>query len=161
MKETGKRKTQQGLIAIIGCGRLGANIAAMFSRRGNDVVVIDKDGDSFRKLSPDYSGFMVEADATDIDALKKAEVEKAGILVAVTDNDNVNIMVSQMAKVIFNIPKVVARLYDADKEKINSEHSIHTIYPTKLSMEAFEQLLDTGSPKSSETFRGSGKEAEK
>lgn len=142
MKETGKRKPEKGLIVIIGCGRLGANVAAMFSRRGNDVVMIDKDGDSFRKLSPEYSGFSVEADATDIDALKKADIDKACILVAVTDNDNVNIMVSQIARVIFNIPKVIARLYDADKEKINSEHSIHTIYPTKLSMEAFEHLLD-------------------
>jgi trk system potassium uptake protein TrkA len=137
-----KKKTEQGLIVIIGCGRLGANIAAMFSMRGNDVMMIDKDGDAFRKLSPEYSGFTVEADATDTDALKKAEIDSARILVAVTDNDNVNIMVSQMARVIFDVPKVVARLYDADKEKINSEYSIHTIYPTKLSMEAFEHLLD-------------------
>ena len=154
MKETNKKKNELGQIVIIGCGRLGANIAAMFSIRGNDVVMIDKDGDAFRKLSPEYSGFTVEADATDINALKKTEINKAGIVVAVTDNDNVNIMVSQMAKVIFNVPKVIARLYDADKEKINSEHSIHTIYPTKLSMEAFEQLLDTGSLKSQRTFRG-------
>jgi trk system potassium uptake protein TrkA len=136
------KKPEQGLIVIIGCGRLGANIATMFSVRKKDVVIIDKDGDAFRKLPSEYSGFTVEADATDIDALKKTEIDNAGILVAVTDNDNVNIMVSQMARVIFDVPKVVARLYDADKEKINSEYSIHTIYPTKLSMEAFEHLLD-------------------
>ena len=137
-----RKKTEKGLIIIAGCGRLGANIATMFSSRGKDVVIIDKDSDSFRKLSPEYSGFSVEADATDIDKLRKADIEKAEIVVAVTDNDNVNIMVSQMAKEIFKVPKVVARLYDADKEMINSEYSIHTIYPTKLSMAAFEQLLE-------------------
>jgi trk system potassium uptake protein TrkA len=136
-----KNKKKQELAIIIGCGRLGANIADMFAVQGKDVVIIDSEESSFRKLSSDYSGFKIEANATDFEALKLAGIEKAVLVVAVTDNDNVNIMVSQIAKVIFNVPKVIMRIYDTDKEQINDGYSIDTIYPVKLSLEAFELLL--------------------
>lgn len=134
-------KRRKDLVIVAGCGRLGAKIASMFSSRGKDVVMIDSNGDSFRKLSPDYSGFSIEADATDIDVLEKAGVAHAETVVAVTDDDDVNIMVSQIARAIFDVPMVVVRLYDTEKEPVNSGYGIRSIYPARLSLAAFQELV--------------------
>ena len=135
------KKKNKKYIIIAGCGRLGANIASLYSLRGYNAVIIDNRSDAFRKLSLDYSGFSIEADATDIDVLKKSGIATAEIVVAVTDDDNANIMISQIAKQIFDVPVVIARIYDAEKKKISEGYDIHTIDPSKLSMEALEQLL--------------------
>ncbi|OYP11715.1 potassium transporter TrkA, partial [Lachnotalea glycerini] len=74
-------------ILIIGCGRLGASIANALSNRNRNVTIVDINKDSFRKLSPSFSGLSMEGDATDIKVLKEAEIIKADVLIAVTDND--------------------------------------------------------------------------
>jgi trk system potassium uptake protein TrkA len=126
---------------IVGCGWLGSNIATMLSAHNQSVVIIDTDKDAFRKLGANYSGFTVEADGTDIDVLRKADIDRASSMVVVTDDDNVNIMIAQIAKVMFNIPLVVVRLHNPDKEVIVGNYGIKTIDPSKLSMQAFEQML--------------------
>lgn len=132
---------EKNMNIIVGCGRLGSGIATMLSIKGKDVLVIDENEVSFRKLGPEYSGYTVEADGSDIEVLKKAEIEKAGFVIAATDNDNVNLLVAQIAKNIFNIPLVVARLYDTEKEIVIENMDIKAIYPSKLSMLAFEKML--------------------
>lgn len=136
-----KKRKDRKLIIIAGCGRLGSNIASQFSLHGKDVVIIDKNSLSFRKLSPDYSGFSVESDATDINTLKEAGIDEASIVMAFTDNDNANIMIAQIAKKIFNVPKVVTRLYDTEKESIINDSNIFTINPARLSIAAIEEIL--------------------
>jgi trk system potassium uptake protein TrkA len=136
-----KKRKDKKLIIIAGCGRLGSSIASMFSKHGKDVVIIDKNAVSFRKLSPDYSGFLIEADATDINTLKDADINNANIVMALTDNDNVNIMIAQIAKKIFDVPEVVTRLYDTDKESVISDSNIYTINPARLSIAAIEEIL--------------------
>lgn len=90
---------------IADCSRVGAEIASILSSRGKVVVVLDNNKLSFRKLSPDYSGFTVEADATDVDALKHAGIEKADLLVAATNDDNTNIRIAQIATKLFQVPR--------------------------------------------------------
>lgn len=132
---------EKNMNIIVGCGRLGSGIATMLSAKGKDVLIIDESEYSFRKLGPEYSGYTIEADGTDIEVLKKADIEKANFLIAATDNDNVNIMVAQIAKKIFNIPLVVARLYDTEKEILVEDENIKAIYPSKLSMLEFEKMI--------------------
>lgn len=134
-----KRKLH--LHIVVGCGRLGSNIATILSSNGKDVVVIDNDPDAFRKLGSEFSGFTIEADGIDIETLKKASIENAVAVIAVTENDNVNLMVAQIANRLFELPLVIARLYDPDKEIILNGTGIKTIYPNKLSLAALEQMI--------------------
>ncbi|WP_042277131.1 potassium channel family protein [[Clostridium] dakarense] len=128
-------------IIIAGCSRFGASIASILSAKGEDVVIIDIDKACFRKLSQNYSGFKLQGDATDIDVLMEAGIEKAKTVVAATDDDNTNIMIAQVAKTIFNVDKVVSRLYDIEKEVIYNGSDIKIIYPTKLTIDEFEKLV--------------------
>ena len=129
---------------VIGCGRLGANVASMFSSKGMDVVTIDISRDAFDRLSQSYTGFTVEADACDIRALEKADIKKTGAVLVATGDDNINIMVSQIAKVIYGVPTVVTRLYDPKKEILLKDSEIGVINPEKLEAGAFREILGMG-----------------
>ncbi len=132
---------KKNYIIIAGCSRFGANIASILSDKGEDVVILDINKNNFRKLSKNFGGFKIEGDATDIDVLINSGIEKAKILVAATDDDNVNIMISQIAKQIFSIDKVVSRLYDTEKEIAYNDFGINIIYPAKLTINEFEKVL--------------------
>ena len=130
-----------GYTIIVGCGRLGAVLANKLSDGGENVLIIDKYKDSFRKLSISFGGITLSGDATEISVLQEADIEKASAVVAVTDNDNTNILIAQMAKEIFNIKYVVARLYDFERECVYKEFDIDTICPATLSANEIERLL--------------------
>ncbi len=135
-----KKILDYNYVIIVGCSGLGANIATMMSMKGISVVILDKNPNAFRKLSDSYSGYRIEADATDIDELIEAGIEKADLVVVATDEDNINIMVSQIAKRIYKVKTVISRLYDSSKEPIYHRHDIDLIYPSKLSVNEFEKL---------------------
>jgi trk system potassium uptake protein TrkA len=132
---------------IIGCGRLGANIANTLSDEESNVLIIDKDKSSFRKLSPSYGGLMITGDGTDFDVLSDAQIEKATAVVVVTNNDNINVMIAQIAKEIFNVNHVIARLYDHEREFIYKEFNIDTICPAILSANEINKFLLRSSTK--------------
>ena len=142
MKFFGFRRKENFTYTIIaGCGRLGANLAKSLSDNGGDVIIIDKNPDAFLKLSSSFGGIVITGDATDIYMLNKAEIEKATAVISVTNNDNTNIMIAQLAKELFSIGQVIARLYDLERECIYREFGIDTICPAELSTKEIEQLL--------------------
>lgn len=141
MKTFGKKEKTE-YIVIIGCGRLGGSLANILSDEGQDVLIIDSNKESFRKLSPSYGGLTLIGEATDIDVLREAQVEKATAVVVVTNNDNSNIMISQMAKEIFKKELVIARLYDPERDYVYREFNIDTISPAVLSANAIRKLLN-------------------
>ena len=124
-------------IMVVGCGRLGAILASRLSSQGNSVVVIDPQENSFKNLSRDFSGFQISGDASEIEILRSAKADRADCLLAVTDKDNINLMVAQIAKNIFEIGIVIARVFDPAREKIYRDFGIATISPTQLSADAF------------------------
>ena len=128
-------------IIIVGCSRFGTNIATELSLSGRDVVIIDINENSFRKLSANYSGFKVVGDATDIDTLMEVDIYKATMLIAATNDDDVNIMISLIAKNILNIDTVITRLYDNEKEVVYEGLDIKIIRPTTLTINEFDKLL--------------------
>lgn len=136
----GRKKDEY--VIIVGCGRLGGYLAGMLSGEGKSVVVVDRDPSAFKKLGSDFSGFAVEADATETDTLRNAKIEKADVLVTTTNDDNTNIMIAQIAKQIHGVPKVIARLYELQRQKVYEELGIQTICPTILSAEAFEKIIN-------------------
>lgn len=136
-----ERKKNDEFIIIIGCGRLGANLANTLSEHEKNVLIIDKDKSSFRKLSPSFSGIVITGDATEVSILHEAEIEKATAVVSVTNRDNTNIMIAQIAKEIFHIEQVVARLYDPQRECVYREFGIETICPSILATKEIDDLL--------------------
>ena len=135
---------------VFGCGRLGAGIADTLYDEGEDVVVVDKDKDSFRKLSSSFGGLSVEGNGMDLDILDSVELKRADTLIAVTDNDNVNIMISQLAKEVFNVRKVIARLSDPQRSCVYQDFGIETICPSVLSERQVDLILNRGTEASKE-----------
>ena len=130
---------------VIGCGRLGANLANTLSDEGGDVLIIDKNKDAFRKLSPSFGGLSITGDAIDLDVLQEAQISRASVVVAVTDSDNVNIIEAQIARELFHIKRVIARLYDPERECVYREFGIDTICPAVLSAKEIDKILsETG-----------------
>ena len=130
-KHQEKQHKNKDYTIIVGCGRLGASLASRFSEDGGNVLVIDEDKNSFRKLSPNYGGMVIQGDATEISVLKRAEIKNATSVIAVTNHDNTNVMVAQLAKELFHIDNVIARLYDPDRECVYSRsiRSVRWCFP--------------------------------
>lgn len=136
-----KSKKSEEYTIIVGCGRLGANLANTLSDAGENVLIMDIRKDAFRRLSSGFGGLSVVADGTDFTALKEANIEDATAVVVVTNNDNTNIMVAQIARHEFKVNRVIARLYDVERECVYKEFGIDTICPAVLSAMEIDKLL--------------------
>jgi trk system potassium uptake protein TrkA len=128
-------------VVIVGCGRLGSILANRLSRQGSNVVVVDRDAAAFENLSTEFSGFQVTGDAAEMAVLRQAKIEEADCLLAVTRHDNVNLMVAQVARTVFGVSKVIARVFDPSREAVYRQFEIETICPTTLSAGAFVEAL--------------------
>jgi trk system potassium uptake protein TrkA len=124
-------------IIIVGCGRLGSHLANQLSRDGNSVVVIDKLETTFNDLSSDFSGFKIVGDATHVAVLREAKIKNADVLIATTHFDNVNLMVAQVARRVFDVPHVLARVFDPKREEVYAALGVNTICPTSVAAEIF------------------------
>lgn len=139
------KKADEDYTIVIGCGRLGANLANTLSDEGGNVLIIDKNKEAFRKLSLSFGGLSIAGDATDLDVLQEAQISKASVVVAVSNSDNANIMAAQIARELFHIERVIARLYDPERECIYREFGIDTICPAILSAKEIDKILsETG-----------------
>ncbi len=133
-------------ILIIGCGRLGAIIADRASARGENVIVLDQEESSFKKLDDAFTGFKVTGDATDINLLKEdCYIDSVEEAIIVTGNDNVNLFLAHLFGVIYKIPKVYVRFDDPDKDiLITGISNVKAIYPTDLSANKFFSIEAEG-----------------
>ncbi|HME79763.1 MAG TPA: TrkA family potassium uptake protein, partial [Mycobacterium sp.] len=114
-------------VVVMGCGRVGSSVADGLSRLGHDVAVIDSDGTAFRRLGPDFAGERVLGLGFDRDVLLKAGIEEADAFAAVSSGDNSNIISARLAREIFRVPRVVARIYDAKRAEVYERLGIPTI----------------------------------
>jgi trk system potassium uptake protein TrkA len=134
-------------LLIVGCGRVGSQLASDMDKAGHEVVIIDRDPNQFSRaasrgvLTNDFKGNQVVGNGTDADVLRRAGVEDADGFVAVTEGDNRNIMASQIAKHIFKVPRVVARIYDPERADAYEKLGLHTICPTIEGAKAIEKTL--------------------
>jgi trk system potassium uptake protein TrkA len=117
-------------VVIVGCGRVGARLAASLDQAGHRVAIVDIQSASFRRLPQDFGGRAVIGIGIDEDVLKSAGIEDADAFFAVTNGDNTNIMASQLAKKIFNVKHVSCRIYDPVREETYRRMGIHTVCPT-------------------------------
>jgi trk system potassium uptake protein TrkA len=128
-------------IVILGCGRVGSTLATMLDRAGHAVSIIDYSSDSFQRLNPDFGGETILGNGVDEEVLVRAGIKEADAFVAVTNGDNRNIMSSQIAKEIFNVKKVMCRIYDPIREETYHELGLETISPTKVGAQLFFDAL--------------------
>lgn len=117
-------------VVILGCGRVGSRLATMMDSEGYNVTVIDMDGHAFRRLPENFRGRTILGTGIDEDVLRRSGIEGAQTFIAVTNNDNPNIMAAQIARQVFRVPEVIARVYDVDRADTYAELGLKTICPT-------------------------------
>lgn len=135
-------------IMIIGCGKVGSRLASQLSADGHDVSIVDSDENAFEQLDSGFEGFKTCGIPIDQDVLRKAGIETCDALAAVSQDDNVNIMVSQMAREVFKVNNVLARIYDPKREDVFSHFGLNTICPTNITVEGVvSALIESGERK--------------
>jgi len=128
-------------IIIMGCGRVGGQLAVSFDKENHEVTVLDISAYSFRRLPPGFKGTALLGNGLDEDTLKKAGIEKADAFIAVTQGDNRNIMSSQIAQHIFNVPRIMCRIYDPLRRDLFANLGLDAISPTTIFAEMFRKKL--------------------
>ena len=119
-------------VIIVGCGRVGSELAKLLSGEGHDVVVIDKTQEALKRLGDTFNGLTMVGNGFDLALLKQVGIEKADAFCAVTDGDNTNLISAQVAKKIFSVPKVFARVYDPQRAHIYTALGLDIISGTML-----------------------------
>ena len=130
-------------IVIMGCGRVGAQLAELLDGDGHQVTVLDTDAYSFRRLPPTFNGTALLGNGTDEDVLKRAGIEEADAFVAVTQGDNRNVMAAQIAKHIFNVPKVICRIYDPLRRELYSTLGLEAFSPTTIFAQMLKERIES------------------
>lgn len=133
-------------VVILGCGRVGATLATQLDQEGHAVSVIDSNSDSFQRLGAKFRGEKITGSGVDEDVLRRAGIASADAFIAVTNGDNRNIMASQIAKEIFNIKKVVCRIYDPLRQVTFNESGLEAICPTTIVSDLLLNALNGSSP---------------
>ena len=146
-------------ILIVGAGRVGSSLARAMLREGHDVSCLDEDPESHARLEvglerawEDEGGQFTVGTGLEIDAMIAAGIERADVFVAATDGDNTNIIISQIAKLRFSVPKVIARVLDPYRAEWYEQQGLHTISPTRVAID----LLSDEVRQAASGLRGDG-----
>ena len=129
-------------VVIMGCGRVGARLATLLDIEGHSVTILDIDAYSFRRLAPEFGGTALVGNGVEEESLQKAGIEEADAFVALTQGDNRNVMAAQIAKHIFNVPKVMCRIYDPLRRELYSTLGIETFSPTTIFAQMLKEKLE-------------------
>lgn len=126
---------------IVGCGRVGSQLAYRLFQRGHDVVVVDNLGSRFETLPPEFQGRTVEGDILNEGVLKRAGIETADGLAAVTDSDTLNAVVGHTAASIYKIPNVIVRNYDPHFRALHEAFELQIVSSASWGAQRIEELL--------------------
>ena len=129
-------------IVIMGCGRVGAQLAGLLDADGHTVTVLDNDAYSFRRLAPTFGGTALFGNGIDEEALKRAGIEEADVFVAMTQGDNRNVMAAQIAKHIFNVPRVICRIYDPLRQELYDTLGLEAFSPTTIFAHLVQEKIE-------------------
>ncbi|MEV6323320.1 TrkA family potassium uptake protein [Nocardia sp. NPDC051787] len=128
-------------VVIMGCGRVGSSLAHALVRIGHEVTVIDRDSSAFLRLGSDFPGTRVTGVGFDRDVLIKAGIEQADAFAAVSSGDNSNIISARVAREMFGVQRVVARIYDAKRAAVYERLGIPTIATVPWTTDRFLRAL--------------------
>jgi trk system potassium uptake protein TrkA len=129
-------------VVIMGCGRVGARLAGLLNDDGYTVVILDIDVYSFRRLPLDFNGMPLVGNGIDEESLKRAGIEETDAFFALTQGDNRNVMAAQIAKHIFNVPRVICRIYDPLRQELYGTLGLETYTPTTVFAQILREKLE-------------------
>src|SRR5688572_15752719 len=129
-------------IIIMGCGRLGAQLATMLEKDGNEVTVLDVDKYAFAHLPPDFKGHKVLGDGTDQETMRKAGAERADAFVSTTRGDNRNALAAQIAKHVFKVQRVGSVIFDPMREEVYHNLGLRTVNPTRIEAQLLKDSIE-------------------
>lgn len=129
-------------VIIMGSGRTGSRLATLLANAGQDVTVIDWNRAQFSRLPEDFPGTVVLGNGVDQDVLREAGIEDADVFVAATSGDNRNIVASQIAQQVFQVPKVISRIKDPNRaalySRLGMEVDCRTVEGARVLLELVE-----------------------
>ncbi len=128
-------------VIIMGCGRVGEQLARLLDDEGHQVVVIDYDSRALARLGAGFKGQTITGVGFDREVLMKAGIEQADAFAAASSSDNANIVAARIAHNIFHVPRVVARLFDPQRAEIYRRLGMLTISSTTWGAERLRELL--------------------
>jgi len=128
-------------IIIMGCGRVGEQAARLMAGEGHQVTVIDQDANALDRLGPDFKGNKVQGVGFDRLVLESAGIEQADAFAATSSSDNANIIAARIARNVFHVPHVIARLYDPRRAEIYRRLGLVTISSTTWGAERICELI--------------------
>ena len=128
-------------VIVVGCGRMGADLAYQLYKGNHIVTVVDKDLGSFNKLPPDFRGRMIEGDALNQDVLLRAGIQSADALTSLTDLDSVNMVVGHIAHHIFQIANVVVRNNYSNSRPFYETFNLQVVSPLNWGAQRVEEML--------------------
>ena len=114
-------------VVVMGCGRVGASLGDALSRIGHEVAIIDRDPTAFNRLSEEFAGEKILGMGFDREVLLRAGIERADAFAAVSSGDNSNIISARVAREMFGVQRVVARIYDAKRAAVYERLGIPTV----------------------------------
>lgn len=139
-------------VIVVGCGRVGSQLANMLSDNGSNVCCIDRNADAFANLGRNFNGSTIQGVGFDEEVLMRAGVEECDVLAAVTQLDNANLMCAEVASRLFGVPHVIARLYNPDHERAYMQLGIDYVCGTSLVAEDVFSKVVAGHGSHVETF---------
>lgn len=128
-------------IIVAGCGKVGSRFAMLMEEEGHEIAVVDSSSDNFKLLGVNFRGVTILGVPIDEDVLKEAGIESADGFAALTPDDNINMMACQIAKEIFHVPRIFARIQDPVKEQVFYQFGVHTVCPTDMAVQEFRALM--------------------
>jgi trk/ktr system potassium uptake protein len=128
-------------VIVVGCGRLGAELAHRLFQRGHDVTVIDQVGAAFDNLHPLFRGRTVEGEVLNQDVLHRAGIEHAEALAAVTNSDTLNAVVAHVARTVYHVPHVVARNFNPHWRPLHEAFGLQVVSSTTWGAQRIEEML--------------------
>jgi len=131
-------------IVIIGCGRVGSQLASLLAQEKHDIVVIDKDVNAFKNLGTAFNGVKLNGYGYDEEVLQKAHIERCDAFAAVTDLDNANIMACEVASKLYKVPRVIARVYNPGSISTFQELGLDYVFGTNVVAQTIMDKLVQG-----------------
>lgn len=128
-------------IIIVGCTALGRSLALSLAAQGNDIAIIDQNSDALDLLPPDFTGLATHGMPMDVSVLEAAGIKECNAMAVVTDSDNLNIVVSQLALKKYRVENVVTLVADPQRESVFELSGLKTICPTKTSAAAISDII--------------------
>lgn len=128
-------------VIVMGCGRVGLQVSLILAEQNHDVTVIDHDENAIVRLGSDFKGRVVRGLGFDRNVLIESGVESADAFVAASSSDNANIVAARIARNIFHVPRVVARLYDPRQAEIYKRLGLLTISTTNWGAERICEVV--------------------